>query len=94
MEIGVSAKIRKVISDIIKVNLEITKSIFADLNFYHKREIVRKALLQKKFALMGCYNRERRYFKAFKLYIENFQYHLKKYNVTKYYLYSIYKKLK
>ena len=91
MDIGVSSKIRKVISDIIKINLDITQDIYNDVNFKHKRAIVKEALDKKNMSLMARFNRERSYFKAMKLFINNLKFILKNYKFTKIYLYSIYK---
>ena len=91
MEIGISFKIRHVPSAIAKTDMLITKEIFNDLNFYHKRDVVKKALINKKINLMVRYNRERNYLASLKLYFYNLKYHLQKYSVTKMYMYSLYK---
>ncbi|WP_308992649.1 glycosyltransferase [Mariniflexile litorale] len=91
MDIGVSFKIRKVASAIVKTNLGITHEILNDFNFKHKQPVVQKALVNKKISLMVRYNRERNYLGAFKLYFYNLKYDLQHYPITKMYLYSLYK---
>ncbi|WP_395051089.1 glycosyltransferase [Flavobacterium sp.] len=93
MDTGISTQIRKVNSNILKINLEILNYIFSDINFIHKKDIVYKAILEKKLNLMSSYNREGKYFKAFRQYIINLKQRGVNYNDAKMYLYSIYKSL-
>jgi glycosyltransferase involved in cell wall biosynthesis len=91
MNIGVSAQIRKINSDILQVNLSILDNIFHDINFANKKEIVSKVIIEKKIALMSSFNREKKYYKGFLQYIENLEHTKFYYQLTKMYLYSIYK---
>jgi glycosyltransferase involved in cell wall biosynthesis len=66
-EIGVSEKLKKVHSDIAKVNLGIVESVFRDPNFLSQRELAKKSLQQHQFALMASYFRENKFSNSFSL---------------------------
>ena len=66
-EIGVSEKLKKVHSDIVRVNLEIVESVYTDVKFQAKRELVKQSLQKHQFALMASYFREHKFFTSFKL---------------------------
>lgn len=91
MEIGESFKLRKQGSTIVKTDLHIIHEILNDLNFKHKRKIIKEALVKKKISLMVRYNRERNYLGAIKLYFYNLKYDLQAYPVSRMYFYSLYK---
>lgn len=63
-EIGVSEKLKKVHSDIAKVNLEIVECVYNDLQFSDNKEILKPSLINHQFSLMGCYLRERKFHKS------------------------------
>ncbi len=94
MNIGVSFKIRKVVSAIVKTDLQITHEMLNDLNFKMKRKIVQEALIERKISLMARYNRERNYLGAIKMFFYNLRYNLQQYYVAKMYFYSLYKSFK
>ncbi len=66
-EIGVSEKLKKVHSDIARVNLEIVESVYKDIKFKTKRELVKKSLQQHQFSLMACYFRENKFLESIKI---------------------------
>lgn len=66
-EIGISEKMKKISSDIAKVNLGIVESIYIDENFELKMEIVKSSLLKHKFGLLGSYFREGKLFNSLKV---------------------------
>jgi glycosyltransferase involved in cell wall biosynthesis len=89
MDIGVSSQIRKVNRDIIKINLNILKCIYEDINFINKRQIVSKSIEKKNIELMITFNNEKKYLKAFIKYICLIVKQKNKYQLTKMYLYSL-----
>lgn len=66
-EIGVSERMKKVSSDIAKVNLGIVKCVYEDKLFLPKKTIVRQSLLKHKYGLLGSYFREGKYLKSLKV---------------------------
>lgn len=94
MEIGISAKIRKKISDIVKINLNILECIATDESFSHKKEIILKSIFFKKLELMTSLNREKIYIGALKQYLQIIVSNGELYKTTKLYLYSIYRTFK
>ncbi len=63
-EIGVSERMKKVSSDIAKVNLGIVKCVYEDNMFLPKKNKVRQSLLKHKYSLLGSYFREGKYLKS------------------------------
>ncbi|MEL0455968.1 glycosyltransferase [Flavobacteriaceae bacterium SZ-1-7] len=94
MEIGVSAKLRKKISDIEKVNLSILKHVALDQKFSHKRKITRQSIQQTKISLMAAYNREKQYIKGLMLVFTIIHKEKNKFAFIKFYFYSLFKSLK
>lgn len=90
-QIGVSAQVRKSISDTLLVNLGILKYIYNEASFKHKKSIVLQAIQRQQLRLMTSFNRERRYLKGLKLYISILKQQKLNFKLTKLYLYSIYK---
>lgn len=66
-EIGVSENLKKVRSDIAKVNLEIVKSLYKDIKFHEKRDMIKKSLRQHQFSLMAIYFRESDFLKSLQM---------------------------
>ncbi|TDN89137.1 glycosyltransferase involved in cell wall biosynthesis [Salegentibacter sp. 24] len=64
-EIGVSEKMKRVSSDIAKVNLGIVQYVYDDCQFSNKIGIVKKSLVKHKYGLMGSYFREGKLIKSF-----------------------------
>ena len=93
MEIGVSAKIRKKISDIEKVNLNILEHIASDGNFSHKKIVVKASVNNTKKSILASYNREKRYGKAFKLFAQILLQQKNKFTFIKFYTYSVLKSI-
>ena len=89
MQIGVSFKMRKVASTIVKTDLKIIQEILKDLNFKHEINIVKEALINRNISLMARYNREKKYIRALKLYLCNLKFHLQLNRNTKMYFYSL-----
>lgn len=94
MEIGVSARIRKNLSDIEKVNLNILKCVLSDGRFFHKKEIIKESINQAKITLMNAYNREKKYLKGFRLFFEVIALEKNKIAFIKFYIYSVFKSMK
>ncbi|MCB4799705.1 glycosyltransferase [Neotamlana laminarinivorans] len=94
MEIGVSAKLRKTLSDIETVNLNILKDIASDDAFSHKKAIINKSINDKKKQLVSLYNREKKYFKAFALFLKTIFKQENKLRFVKFYVYSVLKSVK
>ena len=66
-EIGVSEQLKKVSSDIAKVNLGIVKCIYQDDYFHPKREVIFKSLTRHKYRLSGSYFREGQFQQSLKI---------------------------
>ncbi|WP_373056918.1 glycosyltransferase [Zunongwangia sp. H14] len=66
-EIGVSEKLKRVPSDIAKVNLKIIENIYNDPKFSSHRAIIKESLVQHKFSLMACLFREKNYSQSLRL---------------------------
>lgn len=94
MEVGVSAQIRKINSDLVKVNLAILEAMAIDASFSHKKESISKSIRIKKLELITGLNREKQYFKAFQQYLNSIGRKGDRYKITQLYLYSIYKSFK
>ena len=94
MEIGVSAKIRKKISNIEKVNLNILKHIASDNCFSHKIKIIKESINQTKKSILTSYNREKKYLKGLKVFLEMLPSQKNKFNFIKFYMYSLFKSIK
>ncbi|ULC60572.1 glycosyltransferase [Flaviramulus sp. BrNp1-15] len=94
MEIGVSAKIRKTLSDIENVNLNILKYIASDNNFLHKNDIIQTSIKQTKKSILAEYNREKKYLKGLKLFIQILIQQKYKFTFIKFYTYSLLKSIK
>ena len=88
-DIGVSASIRKKHSETAKINLKIVECIASDSNFSHKRDIVKKSIFQHKKNLMNCYNREKQYIKALKVFFGLLLSGKEIGKLTKFYMYSL-----
>ncbi len=94
MEVGVSAQIRKINSDLVKVNLAILEAMAIDGSFSHKKESVSASIKTKKLELITSLNREKKYCKAFRQYLNSIGRNGDRYKITKLYLYSIYRSFK
>jgi glycosyltransferase involved in cell wall biosynthesis len=89
-EVGVSAQIRKINSDLVKVNLAILEAMVIDGSFSQKKESVLASIKTKKLELITSLNREKKYCKAFRQYLNSIGRNGDRYEITKLYLYSIY----
>ncbi len=92
-DIGESAKLRKVNSEIIKVNLKILFNMFHDPSFKQHSKLIKNVILDKRINLMCSFNREKKYYKAFLKFISNLLNNKSKLGVIKMYFYSIYKSI-
>ena len=94
MDIGVSAQIRKIISDIELINLNILYCLELDERFIHKRTLITESILKTRTSLMSAYNREKKYLKGIKLFFEIFAKQKNKFVLIKFYIYSLFKSMK
>ncbi|CAM4043537.1 glycosyltransferase [Flavobacterium antarcticum] len=94
MDIGVSSKMRIKNSNIIKANLLILDFIFSDLNFAHKKDIIKISIERLNGNLMTSYNRERKYISSIKLLFQNLSQSHNKRKIIKIYFYSLKKSIK
>lgn len=94
MNIGVSAGYMRKNSSFIQVLLKILENIYSDESFSHRKEIVAMSIAAKRNDLMTSFNREKCYFKAFMQYVSIMKNNKERYQLTKLYLYSIYKSFK
>ncbi|MDI1305924.1 MAG: glycosyltransferase [bacterium] len=94
MNIGVSAGYMRRNSSFIQVLLKILENIYSDESFSHRKEIVAMSIAAKKNDLMTSFNREKSYFKAFMQYVSIMKNNKDRHQLTKLYLYSIYKSFK
>ncbi|NJB81741.1 glycosyltransferase [Wenyingzhuangia aestuarii] len=60
-DIGVSSKLRKNISDITKVNLNILKDVYDDVFFSKRKASIKKSIIEHEIKLMTSLNREKKY---------------------------------
>ncbi|MDP5200681.1 glycosyltransferase [Flavobacterium sp. DG2-3] len=91
IDAGISTEMRRVNSNILKINLNILQDVFQDNDFASKKEITAKAILNLKKSLMLSFNRENRYHKGFIQFLKNLKETGVNYIDLKMYLYSIYK---
>jgi glycosyltransferase involved in cell wall biosynthesis len=89
MSIGESFKIRKVNSDIVKVNLGILNKMLSDSSFKKHFKIITEVIKEKEINLMSSFNREKKYLKGFWLFLQNILKNSRKVKVIKMYFYSI-----
>jgi glycosyltransferase involved in cell wall biosynthesis len=89
MGIGESFKIRKVNSDIVKVNLGILDKMLSDSSFKKHLKIITEVIKEKEINLMSSFNREKKYLKGFCLFLQNILKNSHKVKVIKMYFYSI-----
>lgn len=94
MEIGVSAPLLNVNSDLLKVNLGILNCILEDPNFTNKKQLIQQVIADKNKELIASYNREKKYSKAVKQLFCNLLYYKNKRETIKMYIYSLLKRLK
>lgn len=94
MEIGVSAKIRKKNSDIVKINLSILECILSDDNFFYQRKIIKESIYKTTISLMLSYNREKVYHRSLRLFIRTLVFEKRKRHTCRMYLYSFMKSIK
>ncbi|MFV8378268.1 glycosyltransferase [Flavobacterium sp. LB3R33] len=91
MNIGVSSTYMKKNSVFIEVLIRILEYVYEDENFSHKKEIVASSIHNRQKDLMTCYNREKTYLKAFRLFLSILKKTNKKSQFIKLYLYSVFK---
>ncbi|WP_426064989.1 glycosyltransferase [Flavobacterium sp. DSP2-3-1] len=91
IDIGVSSRIRKVNSDVVKVNLNILKCIANDNGFEHKRAAINESIFRAKKNVMASLNREKKYLASLKMLFHIMLNYKQKNQVAKLYLYSIYR---
>jgi glycosyltransferase involved in cell wall biosynthesis len=91
MNIGVSSTYMKKNSVFIEVLIRILEYVYEDENFSHKKEIVASSIHNRQKDLMTCYNREKTYLKAFRLFLSILKKTNKKSQFIKFYLYSVFK---
>ncbi len=91
MNIGVSSTYMKKNSIFIEVLIHILEYVYEDKNFSHKKEIVASSIHNRQKDLMTCYNREKTYLKAFRLFLSILKKTNKKSQFIKFYLYSVFK---
>lgn len=89
MGIGESFKIRKVNSDIVKVNIGILEKMLNDSSFKKHLKIITEVIREKEINLMSSFNREKKYLKGFWLFLQNIFKNSHKGKVIKMYFYSI-----
>ena len=89
--IGVSAPIINANSKLLKTNLNILVDMLHDNSFKIKKEIIIKSITKQKIHLMGSFNKEKSYRKAFVLLINNLSLETNKLHLIKHYFYSVYK---
>lgn len=94
IDIGVSSRIRKVNSDVTKVNLNILKCIAKDNGFSHKSKVINESIFSAKKNVMASLNREKKYLASFKIFFHVILNYKQKNQVAKLYLYSIYRTFK
>lgn len=94
IDAGISTEMRRLSSNIVKINLNILQDIFDDNQFEPKKQIIAKAILNFKKSLMLSYNREFKYHKGLIQFIKNVKQTGLNFTDSKMYLYSIYKSLK
>jgi len=91
IDTGISSEMRKISSNILRININILKDIFEDNSFYSRKQITSAAILNLQKALVLSYNKEYKYYRGFIQFFENIKQTDSKYNDLKIYLYSIYK---
>ncbi len=91
IDIGVSSRIRKVNSDVMRVNLNILKCIANDTGFSHKSTAINESIFSAKKNVMASLNREKKYLASFKMLFHIMLNYKQKNQVAKLYLYSIYR---
>jgi glycosyltransferase involved in cell wall biosynthesis len=91
IDIGVSSRIRKVNSDVMRVNLNILKCIANDNGFSHKSAAINESIFSAKKNVMTSLNREKKYLASFKMLLHIMLNYRQKNQVAKLYLYSIYR---
>ena len=94
MGIGESFKLRKVNSNIIKVNLGILDKMLRDFTFKKHHKIITKVIQTKESNLMSSFNREKKYLSGFGQFLKNLLKNNNKRKVIKMYFYSIRKSFK
>jgi hypothetical protein len=94
MEIGISAKIRKSLSSIDKINLGILDCLVSDEKLFHKKKIIKESIHKTRTSLMISYNRENKYFKGLKLFFKIISAEKNKMAFLKLYIYSVFKSVK
>lgn len=87
-DIGVSSKIRKKISALTTINLNILKDVYNDNFFRNHKTSIKKSIIDHEIMLMTSLNREKKYGSSFYIYLQlipkiNF------FTLTKKYLYSL-----
>ncbi len=93
MQIGESFKLYKSMVNTVKVKIKILEYMHADSLFEDKKNIVYTSFLKSKQSLMLAYQRESQYLKALQVYVWLLKKQNTSLNLTKLYVYSIYKKL-
>lgn len=93
MDIGVSSNYMRKNSSFIKILIAVLEEIYRDENFTRKKEIVSQSIENKKRNLMISFNREKKYIKSFIIFGELFMLTNNKYELIKFYLFSIYKSI-
>lgn len=65
MEIGVSERLKKIHSDIVKVNTQILSNAYKDPNFINRVASIKKSLINYEISLMASYLREKKWVSFF-----------------------------
>ena len=91
MNIGVSSTFMKKNSVFIETLIHILEYVRRDESFSHKKEIIASSIYHRQQDLMTCFNREKDYFKGFKLFLNILKKTNNKSSFIKLYFYSIYK---
>jgi glycosyltransferase involved in cell wall biosynthesis len=91
IDIGISSRMRKVNSDVVRVNLNILKCIANDNSFSNKSHAVNESIFRTKKNVMASLNRDKKYLASFKMLFHIMLNYKQKYQVAKLYLYSIHR---
>lgn len=93
MDIGVSANYMKKNSSFIKILEQLLQKILDDPNFKNRKYLVFESLINKKRNLIASYNKEQEYKKGLQTLLEMIKMPINKYEIIKFYGYSIFKNM-
>lgn len=93
IDAGISSEMRRINSNIVKININILQDILNDNEFVSKKEVVTQAIKNLNKGLVSRYNRERKYYMGFIQFLKNTKHMGSNFSDFKMYFYSIYKSL-